>query len=385
MSSGRVIRVHPEDAPAGRDLVRILDREVGLLDHPDIVAKGVNALKTRLAKPVAARPVRPDMSAALGQGTRPQGTRGAQATPSATPVGYGSKSINGNGRQMIEALAEGTDAHVLVARVDEGIAVMRMHPKPPTIELAPNEASLLEAINNQVRIAAKGPPTVKAPKVVTGGIAKGDVERLVDTLAHRQAAAGGAGAKPPFGGRSTMAAGDDPKRGGQFKHLALASIETKTMTSSITKIRRLVFDPTPNTEALLAAKPQWSAAKVNVRFRDPNEISFAHAPEMRDAYVQVVEVSVPVQLEKGSLKTLVLDALASFKAKLSPSRAERLNDEASKIFNGSLDQNLEKALERYKNMLIDEGAESIKMRLKHEGADFIVTDAAQEVRIPGRG
>ena len=118
--NGRIIRVHPNDAPAGRDLVRIFDRELGLHDTPEAVAKGVSALEARLREPVITRPARMDMSAILGQpitgGGRP--VRGAAPTPGATRVATQAAAAIRSRSSKLDPLAKGSDAAFVVTQTD---------------------------------------------------------------------------------------------------------------------------------------------------------------------------------------------------------------------------------------------------------------------------
>jgi hypothetical protein len=146
----------------------------------------------------------------------------------------------------------------------------------------------------------------------------------------------------------------------------------------------LVFDNPKDFEALQSIQPSWPSAKVNIRIRSPHEVSFPFAPEMEGRFVHVVDVSFSEVAAGRTIKSRLLNALAGFKSALAPGVVERLGVGVRKIFKESLDTDMIRAMERYKAMMKEEGAEKIKVRVKHE-KDIVFGEPAARVRRGARG
>jgi peptidoglycan hydrolase-like protein with peptidoglycan-binding domain len=391
--SGRVIHLHPEDAPAGRELVRLFDREVGLHDAPDIIAKGVNTLRARLSKPVVARPVRVDMGAALGHaGAGARTSRGASASSHATPIGYGSRSLKSGARLEIEALAEQANAHIVVGRVEEGFAILRAQPKPPELLVAPNSPSLLGAYNRQLRQAALGPPRTTNPKILFEGSAD-DVARIHQTLAGKAKSVGEAGGKRPYGGdRSfeTLVEGPESVRrypdGSPAVQPKLSYFDRALNRAAgvMGKKRHLIRAEGPRSDLILAAKPQWKDAEINFPRPDPIKRAFAGV-ELGDG-LHIVEVRVPVTFESSGAKSMLIEAFATFRDALSASRTQEIESAVFGLIKGGSAADVREALELYKTKMINEfGSERVKGIIKQEGQDWIFTEGPGAIGSAPRG
>jgi hypothetical protein len=373
--TGRVIRVNPADAPAARDLVRTFDREVGLYEAN--VPKGIRALEVKLREaPVVPLPVR-SMPVALDLGAAPaRAVRGAQPNANAILVGYRSGSITGPVRSQIEALAEQSQAQLVVARVDEGFAILNTQANKLTV--APNHTSLLSALDREARLAALGPPPVLAPKIVFKGLAANEPELTVRNLAARAKSAGGAGGKPPFGGDRPLAAFDEGREPG--KHFWNGKAAQRRVEVAAAGKKRAIYVEGANAEQVMKSTPQWQAAEV--RFPEPDSVMFANAIDVSAASRHVVEVTVPVQIAGGGLKKLFVNAMAKFREALTGARATELNAAVSKTFKeaGSID--VRDAVTRYKTLMMDEfKADDVWINLRQEGADVIVTEAPHDADV----
>ena len=406
-----IITVSSADARYGRDLVRMFDRDVNDIIR-DVVqtAKRENltdaALQARLRarldgsvesllkelRSKGVRPVRPtsEMSAALGySGSAARATRGAEISAGARSVGYRAQPASAKMPEL-QRMATDLKADIVIARVDEGFAIVRIQPHPPQTLVSTNSTSLLSAVDGQVRVVALGPPPVKAPKIISdGSVTLPDMQRVVQSLAHRQQAAAGAGGKPPFGrDRTAFAVAEGPERGQQFQHLAAVRTDTKIIVPDVQAGAgrlKVSVQSGRGADATLPLKPRWADAQINLSFREPGEVTFAHAPEMQGAYLHVIEVRVPVETASGGLKSLLVDALASFKARLTGARLDEANGALTKLFRGQIKHDLEGALQRYKGIMKEHGADDFKIRIRAEGADFIVTEAPHRSQETPRG
>lgn len=380
-SSGRVLRVNPEDAPASRDLVRLFDREVGLSEAN--VSKGVRAVERGLVeKSLVARPAR-NMAAALERApgaARP--FRGAEPQTNAISAGYRPGTTSPAARAQVEALAERSQAQIVIARVDEGYAVFQAGSQP-SMMIAPNHTSLLSALDSTVRKAALGPPPISHPKLAFFKMTAEEPQLILRTLSAKTQAAGGAGGKPPFSGNS-FSLGEAPQPGQNFwkgqppKQHVDSTMERgwDRVMGVFGKKRQRIHVEGREAERLLGVKPKWDDAVVE--FPTQGSTVFAHGPDFGNAAVHAVEVRVPVTVESGGLKSMVVDALASFRDALSPTRTQEVNTAVGKLFKGNSGADVSDALVRYKTMMIDEfGSQNIWIRLRQEGADIIVTEAQE--------
>jgi len=375
--NGRVIRVNPADAPAARDLVRVFDREVGLYDFN--ISKGIAALEMKLREaPVIPFSVRnmPTALGHVGSATRP--FRGAQQSANATTVGYRPGSISAKARPQIEAIAEQSQAQVVVARVDEGFVIFRSQPKPAKVTLAPNHTSLMSALDRDVRLAAIGPPPAAHPKIVFHQMAANEPTLILRTMAARAQAASGAGGKPPFGrGRPHLAFDDASGPSGHFWRGPRR--EPRVDEAARGKIAAEGL----NADRVLAAKPQWHASEVT--FPPPDSVLFAKAPEFTGAGRHLVEVRVPVAVERsGGVKTMIVSAMAAFRNRLTAEVTQEINAAVTKVFKGPSEIDLREALTRYKNMMMNRfKSDDVWINLRQEGVDVIVTEAPGETHTRG--
>lgn len=464
-SNGRVIRINPGDAPASRDLVRIFDREMGLRDSPEVVARAVSALEARLREPITARAPRMDMSALL---ERPRSAdlpfRGAPPTPQSRQVGFGPRRASPAQRKKLDALSDGSDADFVVTRPEPATYLIADVRKPEVAAVsAPNIPSIANFFESRV---ASG----RSIKIVTD---VSDLGRSLETALNVEVAAGGAGGKPPFGAAKTAAAaGDSPRRpafsveyklsenkpGQPAEPGAAAKAPRKGSPSVAANDVPPVRDapatrndgpptksepalpkkdapsaqkgdrgsgggdppsgkgggdppegrgPTENPDlrvSLLERRPgrelqfesavdrellqkatisDWQKADVKVRVRAPGEADFPFAREMDGGFVHQVDVSVPAKID-GKFKTVLVNALGRFKSALSPALAQRLDNGVQRIFKGSADPDLKRALQRYKEMLLDAGADKFKARVRSE-KDIIVSDQAKRAWRSGGG
>ena len=146
----------------------------------------------------------------------------------------------------------------------------------------------------------------------------------------------------------------------------------------------LVFDKPGDRAILRGKKADWDQANVNVRVRAADETTYTFAPEMEGRYVYVVDVNVPIKTDAGSVRTLLINALAGFKRVLAPDTVARLRSGVLKIFKGRRDPEILRALEEYKALMNGEGADKIKIRVKHE-KDIVLGEPAARVRRRARG
>ena len=370
---GRVIHVNPDDVPAGsgQELARILDREVGLHDNPASILRGTSALRSRIENAsILARPVRPKIVALDFAGTEGRVLRGAQSSPGAKPVGYRPGSFNGEARDL-EALAGNPDTHLVVQRRDNGFAIYRAQPRPPETLMVPNKPSLIMALKNYEHTVKAGPPPVKALNILTDGLGPTELDLMTQTLANRM---GGAGGKPPFGGKPTMAFADGPEPGRNSWRISMAKSESKPLPHENPGGARThtIAVEGRGSDAVLSGKPQWHLAEFS--FPEPGSYKLT-PPEFQGSGIQIGEISVPLDIPKSGVKATLFRAFAKFRETLDAGRLKGMNAAVTKLFKGITEGDLYAALERYKTMMLEEfKAERIKVEFSREGMNFIVTE-----------
>jgi len=358
--SGRVLRINPADAPLAPEIVRTFDREVGIDD--DNVDKGLLAVEAKLheAQHVTPPPPRP-MAAALELDRSPARViRGAQPSQNAMLVGYRPGPISGDVRSHIEAIAQQSQAQVVVARVDDGYVIRSA--QADRFTLAPNPTSLARALQRELQ-AASGQPS----KIVFDGLTANEVELTVRNVRERLRAAGGAGGKPPFGGGRMLAAFDDGKEpGSDFWHRKPIEV--------IVADKKAIHVTGTNAELVLNSEPQWAAATVNVR--SPGSVLFANAPDFGGADTHMVEVSLPVADRGGRLKRIFINAIGAFRRLLTGEERHSIDAAVTKVFKPTTPIDVRAALIRYKSLMTDDfNADNVWIQLREEGADVIVTEA----------
>jgi hypothetical protein len=344
---GRVIRINPADAAAGRDLVRVFDREVGLNDAN--VPKAVRALEAKLQEaPVVPQPVRALPVALDLGGASARAIRGAQPSPNAMQVGYRPGSISASIRAELESIAQQTQAQVVVARVDEGFISYRADPKSPKTTLAPNHVSLLSALERDVPLAAVGPHA----KIVFHRMTADEPALIQRNLAARAKAGADAGGKPPFGGgRPPSILDDSPDPGRRFW---LARSNTRRVEGRANAERSIRAEGS-DAPRMLATEPKWAEAKVT--FIEPDSVSFANAPDMAGAGRHITVVRVPMVVKKAGISRIldgVFTAIASFREALTGVRKQAIDAAVSKLFRDAGGIDLREGLTRYKTLMMDE-------------------------------
>ena len=318
--------MHPDDAPFGRDLVRSVDRELGLAGDPAKVGTGLE-VRLKQLRNAGSKAGAPGLErGARAHERRCTLTRGAQPTPGATSIGTWPKPVTQRALQRIEAVAkERPDAHIIVtsAECNGCFVIRRALPKPPTDVPLPNHASLLDALPQQVRHAALGPPQSASP-IILYDMPGADVARFHQTLAGKAKAAAGAGGKPPGGGRTLESLVDGPEPGRPYRSVQpkVAFIEGPSSRVAGKPIQRIRIEG-PQSELMLAIKPQWHAA--DIRF-----------PRTDSAAEHIVEVRVPVTFESGAPKSMLIKVFSAFRDKLSRARAKGDRRRSHQSFRGSV-------------------------------------------------
>jgi hypothetical protein len=236
----------------------------------------------------------------------------------------------------------------------------------------------MSALDRDVRLAAIGPPPAAHPKIVFHQMAANEPTLILRSMTARAQAASGAGGKPPFGGRRPLLAFDDaPGPGGHFWRGPAREPRVDAAARS-----KIVAEGL-NSDRVLAAKPQWHASEVT--FPPPDSVLFANAPEFAGAGRHIVEVRVPVPVERsGGIKTMVVNAMAAFRNKLTAEATQEINAAVTKVFKGPSEVDVREALTRYKNMMMNQfKSDDIWINLRQEGVDVIVTEAPGEAHTRG--
>ncbi|MCA1472773.1 hypothetical protein I6F09_33520 [Bradyrhizobium sp. IC3195] len=380
-AEGRVLRLNPADKDAEQEVVRLFDREVGLLDEN--AAKGIRAIETRLATtPITARPIRVIDDALQFKPGRT--TRGASPDLQSIQIGYDLESTAVRARPQFDGIIQGTGADVLVApSPPAGYLVIRPRPAPPKTIATPNATSMYEAVENTIRDVSLGPPALAKPKIVFSSTDKADVVRHVDSLYQRGAAVAGAGGKPPFGGNRGLfgfADGPDPQRPFMYSAMKRTGPSPKHEGSTFEnawdrmkgwvgrRSERLHVEPA-SAANYLKARPRWSDAEI--RFPKEDE-TLLISTSSNSGHMHIVEVTVPITIETRS-QSLLIRAMAWFKDKPEIAKLSKLEADSLKVFKNSADSALEDAFARYKELMLREnGATNIEINLSNEGRDIVI-------------
>lgn len=383
-AEGRTIRISPADKDAESDIVRLFDREVGLIDENQ--AKGIQAAERHLATSrVATRPIRTIADALQIRTDRI--VRGAGPDAKSTQIGFRLEGSSSKATPELDAIIQSTGPDVLVApSPPSGYVLIRPHPAPPKTIATPNVTSMYEALETTIRDVSLGPPTVAKPKVIFSSTGKADVVRHIESLYRRGESVAGAGGKPPFGGERSLfgfADGPDPQRRLMYSALKRTEPSPKTegtvFENTVDRIKswigrdseRIHVKPA-SFASELKATPRWSEAEI--RFPKEEDSIFVDVSS-NPGHMHVVEVTVPVTIESKP-QSIFIRAIAWFKDKPEVEKLLKLNSDSLKAFKSSTNIDLEDAFTRYKSIMLREnGASTIEINLSREGRDIVVVDS----------
>lgn len=378
---GRTLKLHPDDAARGRELVREFDRVAGIDDANMAAAKQSIERSLRVAAPPPAPP-RPVVSALRHD--LPPALRGVPPTQHSMQIGV-RRSADTPALQKIIADAESRSLDILIKREADGrFIVFRRAPKPSDAMIAVNEASMIEALDVNAARVAGGPPPLVGRDVRIGfeNISPAEVANVNRSLALRQQTAlgGGNGGEPPFGAnRFTSGAPKDPRRpystgGGDrgppqppepptfFQRMGkLFGIKRETIAVKFNG---------PEAEVVAKAKANWKEAKIRpAEFTDVVELGRPSAPAPH-----IIDVEVPVLTQPSPPRTS-MQLIAWFERELAAGRRVEADQMVKELLEASGNEDLRRTFERYKGMMVERfGATDIEIRIQRQLGDLTVTE-----------
>lgn len=388
-AAGRELHLNPADAARGRELVREFDRAVGVSDRN--LAAGKDAVKAKLGlAPPKTEPIR-SIPTAVKAGRTDVGAdavRGAEGSPNAMSVGLRPDRRDGTDSAALQAIAKERRGDIVVRRSDDGYLVYREFPAPPGVNLAPNEASMLEAVDRAVQrvIQTRSPPP--GPRVLLVDMGNKEAELQVASLAKRMKAVQDGGGQPPFGGDRgpfMPAEGPDPMRpfsnaeqngestgGPADRAWRELSAWERLLVALGLRERSVPLEVVGNTVAvgpILKGRPDWSMA----RFKFPPAEGVSVVGGTNPLAVHVVEIEVPVTVETADVRRPEMRFTSWFHRARTPEENGAINREVEDLLKAR-QSSVEDALRRYKLLMIEKyGAERVEMEIRSDIGQVHVT------------